>query len=108
MSFGGSVSAMITSLRSNNNLRMNRVKYFDKDTKNIQSELANRKPLTYKHLTQKEILEIRKEITEKNKVETLKKITAVIIALLITTVIAFLFVKYFDVGGFISWLTFKK
>ena len=101
MSFGGSVAAMITSLKSNNNLRLNRTKYFNKDARKVNLETDNRKPLTYKHLTKKEILEIRKEISAKNKVETLKKITAVIIALVLAVVIIFLFVKYFD-GGFIT------
>ncbi len=97
MSFGGSVAAMITSLKSNNNLRLNRTKYFNKDARKVNLETNNKKHLTYKHLTKKEILEIREEISVKNKTEILKKITAVIIALMLVAIIMFLFVKYFDV-----------
>ncbi len=101
MSFGGSVAAMITSLKSNNNLRLNRTKYFNKDARKVNLETDNKKHLTYKHLTKKEILEIREEISAKNKIEILKKITAVIVALMIAAVIMLLLVKFFD-GVFIT------
>ena len=94
----GSIAGMIISLRNNKSLRLNRKKYFKNDTRNIKTEAGNRKPKAYKHLTKSQILEIREEISAKSKVETLKKITAVIVALLITAGIVFLFLKYFDFG----------
>ena len=97
MSFGGSVAAMITSLRNNKNLRLDRNKYFNNNKRKIQTETGKRNPPAYKHLTKTQILEIREEISAKSKVETLKKITAIIIALMLVVAIMFLFVKYFDI-----------
>lgn len=96
MSFGGSVAAMITSLKSNNSLRPRRDRLFDKDIRGIKIKNGRKVHGSYKHLSKKEILEIRKELSEKNKIDNLKKITALIISIIITGVIIVLFLNYFN------------
>ena len=96
MSFGGSVAAMITSLKANNSLRLRRDRFFDKDIRVIKVGNRQNGSKKHKHLSEKEILEIRKEISEKNKIDNLKKITALIISIIITGVIIFLFLNYFN------------
>ncbi len=96
MSAGGTLAAMYISLKNNKNLRLQRKKYFDKDRRDVDSELDGKKPKPYKHLTEKELAEVRIEISEKNNVENLKKISALIIALILTAILIYVVITYFD------------
>lgn len=96
MSAGGSIAAMYASLKNNKNLRLQRKKYFDKDRREVESQLDGKKPKPYKHLTETELSEVRAELREKKKVDNLKKVSSLIIALLLTTILVYIIVTYFD------------
>ncbi len=83
---------MITSLKANNSIRLKRDRFFDKDISGIY--IKKNKQCSYIHLSENEILEIREELFEKNKKETLKKITALLIAVILTGIPIFLFINY--------------
>ena len=96
MSAGGTLAAMYISLKNNKNLRLHRKKYFDNDVREIKSELDDKKCKPYKHLTEAELTEVKNELREKNKIENLKKVTALIIALVLTAILIYITVTYFD------------
>ncbi len=94
MSAGGTLAAMYISLKNNKSLRLQRKKYFDKDRCGVKSDIDKPKP--YKHLTDSELADVRDELREKNKVENLKKVSALIIALVLTAILIYITVTYFD------------
>ena len=95
----GSTSAMIASLRNNKNLRLGRRKLFSRENRKGGSSNDINKPLTYKHLTEEQLIEVRQEISEKKKIDNLKKLTALIIAIALTGVLIYITINYFDFGS---------
>ena len=79
MSFGGSVSAMISSLK--NNSRAKRKSYFDNKNNKYSNE-NEKKSVAYKKATPEQIAEIKNKLMKENKKERLKNIIFVIFALI--------------------------
>lgn len=94
MSWGGSVAAMITSLKNNNMLRSNRDKLFDKDRMSIGEKSTPVKP--YKRLTKAELKEVREELKEKRREVVLIQATVLILLLLVVGIAIYLFLFHLD------------
>ena len=78
MSFGGSVSAMISSLK--NNARAKRKTYFDRDISFSNKMEKSRNALLDKKATPKQLNEIRKSLIKENRKERNKNLTIIVIA----------------------------
>jgi CHASE3 domain sensor protein len=94
MGGGGSIAGMVISLKNNNSLRTHRKRLFNRDKSGINKE--GRKPLKYKHLSEKELKVVREEIAEKNRAFNYKKVLVLIISILITTSIVILLLNFSD------------
>ena len=96
MSWGGTVAAMITSLKNNNMLRIRRYKLFDKDRRELKTGIRIRKPKPYKHLSKAELKEVREELKEERKRVVLIQITIIIALLLVVGIAFYLFLFHLD------------
>ncbi|MEN8121335.1 MAG: hypothetical protein ABFS35_13365 [Bacteroidota bacterium] len=83
MSFGGSVSAMITSLK--NNSRQKKKLLFDKKDTNWKKVPVKLKKFREKKATQKQLRKIRTKLLAENSRDTYKKVVALGLALLIVS-----------------------
>ena len=90
MSFGGSVSAMITAIKNNAQLRIKRNRFFD-----LKGPWGNKRPFRgkTKKLTQAERLAIRAKMKHENQVQTFKTIFGFFIAIIITSVLVIILSK---------------
>lgn len=91
MSFGGSVSAMIASLK--NNARPKRKTYFDRDAKSLKRN-KKRNPLLDIKATPEQIKKIRKSITFENRRERIKSIVIFSITAIVLIVVVVIMNNY--------------
>ncbi len=78
MSFGGSVSAMISSLK--NNARAKRKTYFDRDNAFFKKRKKSRNALLDKKATPEQLEKIRKSLIKENRNERNKNLAIIVIA----------------------------
>lgn len=89
MSFGGSVSAMITSLK--NNSRGKRTGYFDKKQNHSKSKKQKKNPLLEKKATPEQLEEIRMRLKKENKRNTLLILAVTFIILALASVLVYFY-----------------
>ncbi len=88
MGGGASIAAMISSLKNNNNLRLNRKRLFNLDR--TESISGQKKTLKYKHMSEAELLKVKEKLKEENRTQNFKKIIALTISIFITAVVVIL------------------
>ncbi|WP_127844774.1 hypothetical protein [Psychroflexus aestuariivivens] len=89
MGFGGSVSAMITSLK--NNSRGKRQSYFDKKQNHSKSKKQNKNPLLEKKASPEQLQEIRMRLKKENKRNTLLILAVTFIVIALAAVFAYFY-----------------
>jgi len=82
MSFGGSVSAMITSLK--NNARPKKKILFDKKDTNWKNVNSDLKKIPEKKVSKQKLRQIRNKLTAENSRDNYKKFIVLIISILMT------------------------
>jgi hypothetical protein len=81
MSFGGSVSAMLSSIK--NNARAKRKTYFDRDNKYSKNGEEKRNPLLDKKATPEQLAEIRNSLIKENKKDLIKNLIMIVVVLVL-------------------------
>jgi hypothetical protein len=96
MSFGGSVSAMISSIK--NNTRSKRKTYFDRDNSNSRKGLnSKRNKLLDKKASPELLAKIKSEMIEESRRTKIKNRIIIILSILVTILIfLFIQIKYMD------------
>lgn len=95
MSFGGSVSSMITSLK--NNARSKRKTYFDRDNTSSKNQKKEKNALLDKKASPELLAKIKKEIIEENKRVLIKNLVITILSILtLILIIALIRFYYLD------------
>ncbi|MDB2384876.1 hypothetical protein N9V96_00195 [Polaribacter sp.] len=89
MSFGGAVSAMIASIKSN--ARGKRKTFFDR--KHTYKKRVAEDKLLQKKASPKQLQQIRKKLAKQNKRERTKTILVIIITILLFTLLFFFLLK---------------
>ena len=79
MSFGGSVSAMLSTIK--NNARAKRITYFDRDNKLSKNGEEKRNPLLNKKATPEQLAEIRNRLIKENQKNRIKNLLIIVILL---------------------------
>ena len=89
MSFGGSVSAMITSLK-NNSRSKSRKSYFKKD-KSFSSKENEKNVFLDKKATPEQLEAIRKNIRNKNRKDRMVNVILLVFVIIVTAIILYYF-----------------
>ena len=93
MSFGGSVSAMITSLK-NNSRSKNRKSYFKKD-KSFSNKENEKNVFLDKKATPEQLEAIRKNIRKNNRRDKMVNVIILVFAIIVTAFIIYYFYYFF-------------